>query len=458
MSIEWVPHEYQKKAIKFALQSGSCQLWLAPGMGKTAITLQVMKSLRQAEQIKRVLVLAPLRVAQSVWQQEATKWLNFENISIDVLHGAGKEKLFATSESFVNVLNYDGLAWLSHQVRKTGYFPYDMLVVDEISYLKNTRTQRFKALAPLLDKFKRRIGLTGSPAPNGMLDIFGPFLAIDRGATFGRFISHFRTEFFAPSGFGGYSWTLQTGAEEKIYARVEGKAMRLKAEDYLDMPELIYNKVYVHLPEAAQKIYKAVEDKLLAEMEDGTVTASTAAVATMKAQQLANGAVYLDGEEREVKVIHDEKIEAVKELVEGCAGNPVIICYHFKHDLKRLQETFPDAHLIGSGVKGDQLQATIEAWNRKEVSVLLIHPASASHGLNLQAGGNQMIWFSNTWNLEHFEQCVARVYRQGQSKGVVVHQIIAKKTIDEAIVAAVSRKSTTQQGLLDAIKSYASAA
>ena len=451
----WNPHQYQQNAVKFLVEIGSGQLWLDPGLGNTSITLEAIKILKAANAISKVLILAPLRPCYAVWPDEIEKWDNFNGMSISVLHGSTKDKKLHDN-SLIHVINFEGLQWLSTTLRRLGIkMPYDMLVVDEISYLKNTRTQRFKALSPMLDQFKRRFGLTGSPAPNSLMDIFGPQLVIDRGATFGKYITHFRTNYFYPTGYGGYTWQIQAGAEEKIHEALASKVLRMSAQDYLDLPELIYNRVYVHLPEKAMKLYKDLEDKLLIDIENGQVTAMNAAVAVGKCQQIANGAIYLDGEERETQEVHDEKLNAVADIVEELSGQPCIIGYHFKHDLERLQKLFPDAPVIGSGVSGDKMTGIINRWNMGYTPVLLAHPQSAGHGLNLQGAGHAVIWFSNTWSLEIFEQFIRRLWRQGQRNNIVVHQIIAKKTIDEAIVAAINSKDKTQQSLMLAIKEYA---
>jgi len=446
----WNPHNYQMKAVEFLVKNGSGQLWLDPGLGKTSITLQTLKILRSAKAINKVLILAPLRPTYAVWPEEIKKWENFHDLTISVLHGSHKDSRFSDT-SFIHVMNFEGLQWLA----KKSTFPYDTLIVDEISYLKNTRTERFKALSPMLDKFKRRIGLTGSPAPNSLMDIFGPQLVIDRGATFGKYITHFRTTYFYPTGYGGYSWALKTGADDTIYEKLSNKVLRMKAEDYLDMPELITNKVMIELPAKAKKMYKELEDKLLLDIDENKVTASTAAVAVGKCQQIANGAIYLDGEDKDVLPVHDEKLDAVEELVEGLNGKPCLIGYHFKHDLERLKKRFPLAPFIGSGVTGKDMQAIIDEWNQGLHPVLLAHPQSAGHGLNLQGSGHAVIWFSNTWSLEIYEQFIRRLWRQGQRNNIIVHQIVAKDTIDEAIVLALRGKNKTQQALMDAIKAYA---
>lgn len=451
----WNPHDYQKRAVKFMVENGSGQLWLDPGLGKTSITLQAIKILKEANACRKALVVSPLRPAHAVWPVEMSKWDNFSDLTVSVLHGSNKAK-FLDDKSIIHVINFEGLQWLARMLaQRKEPFPYDILIVDEISYLRNTRTERFKSLAPMLDKFKRRFGLTGSPAPNSLMDVFGPQLVIDRGATFGRYITHFRTAYFYQTGYGGYTWALQAGAADKIYDLMAEKVLRMKAEDYLDMPELLLNRVYVELPKAAKLMYKELEDKLLVEVDTEQVTASTAAVAVGKCQQMANGAIYADGAEREVKPVHDEKLNAAEELVEGLNGQPCIIGYHFRHDLTRLQKLFPDAPVLGSGVTGQAMNNIIDRWNAGEVPVLLAHPQSAGHGLNLQGAGHAVIWFSNTWSLEIYEQFIRRLWRQGQRNNIVVHQIIAKDTIDEAIVAAISGKDKTQQALLDAIRDYA---
>jgi len=448
----WQPHEYQKKAVRFLVDNGSGQLWLDPGLGKTSITLQAIKTLQAFGSIRKTLIIAPLRPAYAVWPIEIKKWDNFSRLTISVLHGPNKDK-YLDDKSDIHVINFEGLQWLAKTLAGKP-FPYDMLVVDEISYLRNTRTERFKSLTPFLDKFKRRFGLTGSPAPNSLMDIFGPQLVIDRGATFGRFITHFRTNYFYQTGYGGYTWALKSGSDTKIYDALADKVLRMKAEDYLDMPDLLLNKVYVELPKAAKKLYKELEDKLLVEIEDGQVTASTAAVAVGKCQQMANGAIYIDGSNKEVKVIHDEKLDAVDELVQGLNGKPCLIGYHYNHDLQRLQKMFPDAPFLGSGVTGSKMNDIIDKWNQGLIPVMLAHPQSAGHGLNLQGAGHAVIWFSNTWSLEIYEQFVRRLWRQGQKNNIVIHQIIAKDTIDEAIVKAISSKDKTQQALMDAVRDY----
>jgi SNF2 family DNA or RNA helicase len=448
----WEPHEYQKEAVKFLVSRGSGALWLDPGLGKTAIVLSVFRALHTAGPAQKMLVIAPLRPVYGVWPAEVKKWEQFSHFSVGILHGGNKNKVLA-QKHHIYVMNFEGVNWLSSTLNGKPW-PFDLLVVDEISYLKNTQTQRFKILKPLLNKFTRRWGLTGSPAPNSLMDIFGPQYVIDQGATFGPFISRFRAEYFYPTGFGGYEWKIQPESEQKIYAKLEGKVLRMSALDHLDLPELTYNTIAVTLPAGARKIYDAFEKALTIDIEQGSITAANAAVAVMKGQQIANGGSYLDGEVRINTHIHDAKTDAVLELVEELSGQPCIIGYHFQHDLERLKKAFPAAPAIGSGVIGTKLDDIINAWNAGDIPVLLAHPMSAGHGLNLQGSGHAVIWYSLTWSLEIYEQFIRRIWRQGQKNHIVVHHVVAVDTVDEAIMLAIQRKDKTQQNLLNAVKEY----
>lgn len=452
----WQPHEYQKEAVKFLITHGSGSLWLDPGLGKTAIVLEAFRILKHKGLAKKMLVVAPLRPVYGVWPKEVDKWEQFSNYSVGVLHGGGKNKVINKNHD-IYVINFEGLRWLAGKLNgKT--WPFEILVIDEISYMKNTQTQRFKTLKPLLNNFDRRWGLTGSPAPNSLLDIFGPQYIIDQGATFGPFISKFRTDYFYPSGYGGYEWKLLPDGEQRIYEKLGDKVLRMAALDHLDLPELAYNDIRIDLPEGARAIYEDFEKKLTIELETGNVTAVNAAVAVMKGQQIANGGSYLDQDgtdtTRKIIHIHDAKTEAVLDLVEELSGQPCVIGYHFQHDLERLQAAFPEAPVIGSGVVGKALEGITTRWNAGEVPVLLAHPMSAGHGLNLQGAGHAVIWYSLTWSLEIYEQFIRRLWRQGQKNHIMVHHIIARNTVDEAIMLAIQRKDKTQQNLLNAVRDY----
>jgi SNF2 family DNA or RNA helicase len=452
----WEPHEYQKEAVKFLVEKGSAALWLDPGLGKTAVVLSAFRTLKIKGLAKKMLVIAPLRPVHGVWPPEAKKWEQFADYSVGVLHGGNKAKVLKQQHD-IYVINFEGLGWLSSQLNGKDW-PFQILTVDEISYMKNTQTQRFKTIKPLLDKFDRRWGLTGSPAPNSLLDIFGPQLILDQGATFGPYISRFRTEYFYPSGYGGYEWKLQSDGEARIHAALAGKVLRMAALDHLDLPELTYNDILVDLPPNARKLYDAFENNLTVELNSGNVTAVNAAVAVMKGQQIANGGSYLDddgsGNARISTHLHDAKTEAVLDLVEELSGQPCIIGYHFAHDLERLKAAFPSAPVIGSGVIGNKLDTIIDDWNSGKIPILLAHPMSAGHGLNLQGTGHAVIWYSLTWSLEVYEQFIRRLWRQGQKNHIVVHHIMAKDTVDEAIMMAIRRKDKTQQTLLTAVRDY----
>jgi SNF2 family DNA or RNA helicase len=452
----WEPHEYQKEAVKFLVEKGSAALWLDPGLGKTAVVLSAFRTLKIKGLAKKMLVIAPLRPVHGVWPPEVKKWEQFADYSVGVLHGGAKSKVLKQQHD-IYVINFEGLGWLSSQLNGKDW-PFQILTVDEISYMKNTQTQRFKTIKPLLDKFDRRWGLTGSPAPNSLLDIFGPQLILDQGATFGPYISRFRSEYFFPSGYGGYEWKLQSDGEARIHAALAGKVLRMAALDHLDLPELTYNDILVDLPTNARKLYNAFENNLTVELNSGNVTAVNAAVAVMKGQQIANGGSYLDddgsGNARISTHLHDAKTEAVLDLVEELSGQPCIIGYHFAHDLERLKAAFPSAPVIGSGVIGNKLDTIIDDWNAGKIPILLAHPMSAGHGLNLQGTGHAVIWYSLTWSLEIYEQFIRRLWRQGQKNHIVVHHIMAKDTVDEAIMMAIRRKDKTQQTLLTAVRDY----
>jgi SNF2 family DNA or RNA helicase len=328
-----------------------------------------------------------------------------------------------------------------------------MLVVDESTRFKHGNTQRFKTLKPYLREFKRRYILTGSPAPNGLLDLFGQCYLLDGGAALGGYITHYRMEHFDPVGFGGYQWALKPGHDKLIEEKLRPLVMRLSAEDYLDIPPLINNTVTVTLPDAAMKVYREMETLLVAQVKDEQVVAANAAAATTKCRQIANGGIYHEGGS-EWSHIHEAKVEAVKELVEELSGKPALVAYEYRHDLERLQRAFPDAPHIGGGVSAAAFARIEHEWNRGEIPVLLAQPQSVAHGLNLQGTGAAVIWAGLTWDLEVAEQFVRRVWRQGQKETVVQHFIVAKGTVDEVVMRALARKDKTQSSLLAALKTH----
>jgi SNF2 family DNA or RNA helicase len=451
----WMPHPFQAAAVKFMVGQGAAGLFLDPGLGKTSVTLAAFSVLKKKGLVKRMLVIAPLRPCYGVWPLEVQKWTEFSGLSLSVLHGPAKDQLIQNGDD-IHVINPEGLGWLfKQQLRKNGSepWPYDVLVIDESTRFKHTNTQRFRILKPYLKEFKRRYILTGSPAPNGLLDLFGQVYVLDGGAALGGFITHYRQTHFDPVGFGGYKWVLKPGHDKVIQEKLKPLVMRLAAEDYIDLPPLIDNLVQVTLPEGAMKQYKEMENILVTQVEGGEVVAANAAAATTKCRQIANGGIYHEGGEK-WSHLHEAKVEAVQEIVEELSGKPALVAYEYRHDLERLQKAFPGAPHIGGGVSASRFAAIEVAWNRGEIPVLLAQPQSVAHGLNLQGTGAAVIWAGLTWDLEVAEQFVRRVWRQGQKESVVQHFIVAKGTVDEVIMAALKRKDKTQQSLMDALKTH----
>lgn len=447
----WNPHKYQRKAVKFVIQQGAAALFLDPGLGKTSIFLAAVKILKKEKLINKVLIIAPLRVCYLVWPKEVVKWHDFKDLKVQILHGKDKEKNLY-KEADIYLINPEGLTWLvTHNLKKLGF---DMLGIDESSKFKAANTKRFKQLKLLLPIFRRRVIMTGTPSPNGMMDLFSQIFILDGGAALGRFITHYRNNYFYPTGFGGYEWKLQNGAEQKIQNAIKPLVLRMEAKDYLELPELIENNIYVELPAEARHAYKEMEDELFVDLAKGDIVAANAAAASMKCRQIANGGVY--DEDRGVHQLHMEKAEAVKDLIEELQGTPALVAYDFEHDLGRLQKVLgKNVPYIGGGVSPKRSQEIEKAWNAGEIPVLLGHPASVAHGLNLQNAGNHVIWHSLTWNFENYDQFNKRILRQGSKhKKVFVHHIIAEKTVDVAILTALKFKDNTQKSLLAGLKEY----
>lgn len=448
---EWKPHKYQKGAVKFVLTRAAAALFLDPGLGKTSIFLAVVKVLKKENMLGKVLVIAPLRVCYLVWPKELAKWKDFEGLTIQILHGKDKERNLY-KEADIYLINPEGLVWLvKHDLKKLGF---KLLGIDESSKFKAPNTQRFKLLKSILPIFNRRIIMTGSPSPNSMMDLFSQIFILDGGASLGRFITHYRNTFFYPTGFGGYEWKLHEGAEKKIQERIKPLVLRLEAKDYLELPELIENNIYVELPKEAKVAYKQMEDELFTALQKGDVVALNAAAASMKCRQMANGGVY--GDERVVHHIHMEKAEAVKELIDELQGTPALVAYDFDHDLDRLRKVLgKDVPYIGGGVSPKRGAAIESEWNAGKIPVLLGHPGSIAHGLNLQNAGNHVIWHSLTWNFEWYDQFIKRILRQGSKhKKVFNHHIIAENTVDIAIITALKFKDNSQRSLLEGLKQY----
>lgn len=451
----WVPKPYQLKAVRHLLERCAGALFLDPGLGKTSVCLAAISELKAQKMFRCALVIAPLRVCHNVWPDEANKWDDFKGLSVTVLHGNRKLENLAT-KSDIYLINPEGLEWFLGVDSMTKLKP-DVLIVDESTKFKHTNTRRFKLLKPELGSFGRRWILTGSPAPNGLLDLFGQVFIADRGAGLGRYITHYREMYFYPSGYGGYDWLPQKDAPEKIYERLAPLALRMSSQDYLDLPELVKVEHPVALPPPARKIYTELETVLLSRLASGEVlTAASVADSVGKCRQVANGGIYHQADEGWDN-LHTAKVDAVVDLVEECSGQPTIVAYEFRHDLDRLLKAFgKDTPYIGGGVSTGKSKAIIEAWNKGDIPVLLGHPGAMGHGLNLQGAGSHVIWHSIPWDLEAYDQLIARLWRQGNERShVFVHHVIAKDTLDEVVMKRLRTKDTVQTNLLKALSNYA---
>jgi SNF2 family DNA or RNA helicase len=475
-STPWEPHDYQKTAVKFLLEHAAAALFLDPGLGKTSITLAAIKMLKRQKVLNKVLLIAPLRVCHSVWPNEISKWRDFRRLKVVVLHGPHKDELLK-EDADIYVINPEGLDWLlqvqktktpsnktkvSVDLRRWKSLGFDTLVIDELSKFKHTNTNRFKAMKLVLGTFARRWGLTGSPASNGLMDLFGQCYILDQGRTLGQYITHYRMTYF-DQGYDGFSWSLKDGADEAIYERLRPLALRM-GDDLLDMPKVVENNIKIQLPDKVMRIYTEIEDDLVAKIDEGIVTAKTAATASMKCRQVANGGIYLDPEvqalvklpssKKEWVDLHEAKLDALEELVEELQGSPLLVAYDFQHDLERIKKRFgKDVPYIGGGVSVKRSTELEQAWNRGELPILFGHPQSMGHGLNLQECGHHVAWHSLTWDFELYDQFNRRVLRQGNNaKRVFIHHLIAEGTIDEVVLAALKMKRRGQNALFSALK------
>lgn len=400
--------------------------------------------------IGKVLVIAPVRVAKFSWPDEIKKWDHLSHLTYALAVGTPKQRLEAIrSNADITIINRENVKWLIEDSNEA--LNYDCIVIDELSSFKNHQAKRFKALLKLRPKIKRVIALTGTPASNGLMDLWAEFRLIDLGERLGRYISHYRQKYFKPDKTNGmivYSYKPLPGAEEEIYKKIGDISISMKAEEHLKMPELLFNKYSVQMDEEEKKQYKNLKNTMVLELPEGEITAANAAALTSKLSQLSNGAIYADDED--VLTVHDRKLDALEDIIEASNGKPLLVCYWFKHDRKRIEERLKQKGIAFEGLeKGD----AIKRWNEGKIPVGLIHPASAGHGLNLQSGGNTIVWFGLTWSLELYQQTNARLYRQGQSsETVVVIHIITKGTIDERILKALEQKNSSQNALIDAVK------
>lgn len=448
---EFKPHDYQKFAADFIMTHPISAVILFLGAGKTVITLTAIEKLMYEDfEVGKVLIIAPLRVAKVTWKDEILKWQHLRHMSYAVAVGTEKERMEALHKNAdITIINRENLQWL---IEKSGVpFDYDMVVIDELSSFKNWQSKRFRAFMKVRPKVKRVVGLTGTPAPNSLMDLFAEFKCLDMGERLGRFITQYRTGYFTPDKMNGqivYSYKLLPGAEERIYEKISDITISMKALDHLKMPELISNRYPVYMDEAEEAKYQAMKNDLILPFKDeDEITAANAAALSGKLCQMANGAVYSDN--GETVHIHDRKLDALEDIIEAAQG-PILLCYWFKHDLERITNRLDELKVGYSKISSEE---SIRKWNEGKYQVGLIHPASAGHGLNLQHGGNVIVWFGLTWSLELYDQTNARLWRQGQQAStVVVQHIVTAGTIDERILDAISKKEKGQNALIDAVK------
>ncbi len=444
--MKYNPHDYQRYAAEFIITHPISALLLDMGLGKTSITLTAINDLLfDRFEIHKVLVVAPLRVARDTWSAEIEKWEHLKNLQYSVVVGTAQERISALCiPADIYIINRENIQWL---VEESGLpFDFDMAGIDELSSFKNHQSKRFRAFMKVRPKLKRIVGLTGTPAGNGLMDLFAEFKLLDMGERLGRLIGLYRNTYFQPDKRNGmviYSYRPLPNAEQQIYDKISDITISMKAADHLKMPELISSEYTVQLSEKEREKYDSLKKDLVLSEDNEEVTAANAASLSNKLSQMANGAVYSDDES--VIQIHDRKLDALEDIIESMNGKPLLVAYWFKHDLERIRKRF-DVREIKSS-------EDISDWNSGIIPVALIHPASAGQGLNLQDGGSTLVWFGLTWSLELYQQTNARLWRQGQTADtVVIQHIIAKGTIDEQIMKALKTKDTTQAALIAAVK------
>lgn len=449
----WIPLPYMERASEFLTERGAAMLWLDPGMRKTSITLDAFVRLQEAGAAKKLLVVAPLKVCQLVWRQEAAKWSQFRHLRFSLVHGP-KKKERLREDADVYLINPEGAAWLAAQYKLSpATFPFDTVVIDEITKFKNSQAERSKALRPVLKHVRRRWGLTGTPSPNGYMDLFGQFLMIDDGAALGRYITHFRDLYFTAD-YNGFDYVLQPGAERRMEKKLEPYVFRLDGDDYLTLPPIVDNVISIQLEPAARKVYDAMRLQMVAELPGGVVDAANKAAAYSKMKQMAGGAVYL--EDGSVEHIHDAKLEALYDLVDELGGQQLLIGYEFNHEMERLRASrLGNRITFMSDAKTDvQVQAVQDRWNRGEIEILACHPASAGHGLNLQEGhAGHLCWFAPIWDLELWDQFIRRLRRSGnEAARIMRHVLVVLDSIDELALLAIEEKDITQTRLLRSLQ------
>ena len=448
-------HEYQSYCTRFLLDNPVAALFLDMGLGKSIITLTALKDLILDQgKVGKVLIIAPLRVARDTWPNELKKWSHLENLDMSVIVGSKKQRINALSTpALIYTINRENVVWLvDYYEEKKLEWDFDAVVIDELSSFKNYQSKRWKKLRSVRPKCKRMIGLTGTPAPSGLVDLWAEIGLLDQGVRLGRFVTRFREQYFKPTSYNPntgvvFEYGLVEGAEQKIYDRISDICISMKALDYLDMPEYLSLVYPVTMSEEEKELYDILKRDLILPLVEGDVEARNAAALSNKLLQMANGAVY--DENNVPRHIHDRKLEALEDLIESANGQSVLICYWFRHDKQRIME-----YLTGHGVNPRELKSSqdFDEWNAGKIPVAMIHPASAGHGLNIQKGGHILIWFGLTWSLELYQQTNARLWRQGQKDVVSIYHIVTAGTMDENVIHALEKKAVTQDDLIRAVK------
>ena len=451
------PHDYQKYCILRGLQQPELMLFLDMGLGKTVVTLTIVNDLRYNRfQIRRCLVIAPKKVAEDTWTREQEKWDHLHLLKIVPVLGSQTKRIRAlNSPGDVYVVNRENIPWLVDYYRND--WPFDMVVIDEMSSFKSHQAKRFKSLKNIRGHIHRMIGLTGTPAPNGLMDLWAQIYLLDSGKRLGRTITEYRNNYFSPASRNAttiFSYEPLPGADEQIQNNIKDICISLQAKDYLRLPEKIMNTRYIKLDTKAQKAYDTLEKQRILEMQDEVIDAGSAGILAGKLLQLANGAIYVNTDtqnpkQREVVEVHDNKIEAFLELVEAEEGKHMLVFYNFQHDLIRIKAALGKKKLEVRELKNN---GDISDWNAGKIDILLAHPASTAYGLNLQEGGNVVVWFGLNWSLELYQQANARLHRQGQKQPVYIHHLVVTGSVDEDVMAALEKKDDCQTALLESLK------
>lgn len=446
--MQYKPHDYQKRATELVIKIPKIGLFLDMGLGKTVITMTAIQELMYDRfEVTKVLVIAPKRVAEDTWTREHAKWDHLRELRISKVLGNEQQRIHALKEEAdIYVIGRDNVIWLInyYQGLRKGW-PFDMIVIDELSSFKNPQAKRFRALRKAMPFVNRVVGLTGTPSPNSMMDLWAELYLLDRGERLGPTLSSYREKYFRPGARNGYviyKWEPFRNAQKEIEEKISDICISMSAADYLTLPKRIDNVIPVHLTDKEMAAYKQMEQEQLLKIDEEDIVALNAAAVMNKLLQIANGSVYsVDGD---VVKIHDEKLDALEEIIDT-TGEPVLVFYSYKHDLEAIRSRIKGARIL----EGPE---DIADWNDGKVQVLLAHPASVGYGLNLQEGGHIIVWYGLTWSLELYQQANARLYRQGQDKPVIIHHLVAEGTADEQVMHALQHKDMSQAALLEALK------